>query len=127
MTSISRSITKRRDILDNLLRFRRKFRDSMAEGGEDYYNHIKEQENLGQKKRSETKNPTRDQREMYSETPHGAGALGLSKLQGQDLCLGEQHRVRRDSKDCNIITLDTCFKSPILHHLQKSQFFHLIP
>ena len=40
---------KRRDILDNLLRFRRKSRDSMAEGGEDY-NHIKEQENLGQEK-----------------------------------------------------------------------------
>ena len=50
MTSISRSITKWRDILDNLLRFRRKSRDSMAEGGEDYYNHIKEQENLGQEK-----------------------------------------------------------------------------
>ena len=41
---------KRRDILDNLLRFRRISRDSMAEGGEDYYNNIKEQENLGQEK-----------------------------------------------------------------------------
>ena len=26
---------------------------------------------------------------MYSETPHGAGALGLSELQGRALCLGE--------------------------------------
>ena len=43
---------------------------------------------------------------------------------GQALCLGGQHRVRRDSKDYNIITLDTCFKSPILHH-QKSHFFHI--
>ena len=51
MTSIYRSITKWRDILDNLLKFRRKSRDSMAEGGEDYYNHIKEQENLGQEKK----------------------------------------------------------------------------
>ena len=25
---------------------------------------------------------------MYSETPHGAGALGLSELQGRALCLG---------------------------------------
>ena len=26
---------------------------------------------------------------MYSETPHGAGALGLSELQEQALCMGE--------------------------------------
>ena len=38
----------------------------MAEGGEDYYNHIQEQENLGQEK-GETNYPTRDQKKMYSE------------------------------------------------------------
>ena len=37
----------------------------------------------------EPNNPTRDQRKMYSETPHGTGALGLSELQGRALCLGE--------------------------------------
>ena len=57
-------------------------------------------------------------------SPQKIGTLDLSKLQGQALCLGGQHRVRRDSKDYNIITLDTCFKSPILHH-QKSHFFHI--
>ena len=64
----------------------------MAERGEDYYNHIKEQENLEQEKGVEPNNPTRDQRKMYSETPHGAGALGLSELQGRALYLGGTHQ-----------------------------------
>ena len=32
---------------------------------------------------------------MYSETPHGAGALGLSELQGRALYLGGTHQESR--------------------------------
>ena len=99
MKSISRSITKWRKILDNLLSWK-EIKRLHGRGG--------------------------DQKEMYSE--HLMELVLLAWVNYKDkLFAWVNHNTRRASKDCNIITLDTCFKSPILHHLQKSQFFHLIP
>ena len=43
---------------------------------------------------------------MYSETPHGAGALDLSELQGRALYLGEpQSQESLQEYDINVISI----------------------
>ena len=72
MTSISsRSITKRRDILENLLTFGRKkdSRDSMA-SCEEYYNHIKEPESPGQEKGEKPKSNHRSKVNTHLLSSH---------------------------------------------------------